>query len=51
MVQKGMVKIQYISTMDNIADVMTKTLSMTKFRHFRDKLGMEENVSLAKREC
>ena len=51
MVQKGMVKLQYVSTEEHIADVMTKPLSVTTFRHFRDKLGMEENVSLTEREC
>ena len=51
MVQKGMVKLRYIATEENIVDVMTKPLSVTKFRHFRDKLGMAYNVSLSKREC
>ena len=51
MVQKGMVNLQYVSTEQNITDVMIKPLSVTKFRHLRDKLGMVENVSLAEREC
>ena len=51
MVQKGMVKLQYVSTEENIADVMTKPLSMMNFRHLQDNLGMEENVSLTEREC
>ena len=46
-----MVKIQYISVEEKIVDMMTKPLSVTKFRHFRDKLGMAENDSLAEREC
>ena len=51
MVLKGIVKLQYIATDKNIVDVMTKPLSMMDFRHFRDKIGMEENVSLTEREC
>ena len=51
MVQKGMVKLQYVSTEEHIVDVMTKPLSVMKFRHFQDKLGMVENVSLAERKC
>ena len=51
MVQKGMVKLQYVSTKEQIADVMTKPLSVMKFRNFQDNLGMEKNVSLTEREC
>ena len=46
-----MVKLYYVSIEEQIADVMTKPPSMMKFIHFRDKLGMVENVSLAEREC
>ena len=45
------VKIQYVSTEEKIANVMTKPLFVTKFRHFRDNHGMAENVSLVEREC
>ena len=34
MVEKGIVKLQYISTDENIAYVMTNPLSMTKLKHF-----------------
>ena len=51
MVQKGIVKHKYIDTDEQIEYVMTKPLSLMKFRHFRDMIGMEENVSLAEREC
>ena len=51
MVHKGMVKLQYVSTEEKIADVMTNPLSVMKFRHLWDKLGMAENVSLTEREC
>ena len=50
MVQKGIVKLQYIATDEKIEDVLTKPLSVTKFRRFRDKLGVEENVSLIERK-
>ena len=51
MVQKGAIRLQYIPTVEQIADVFTKPLSVVKFVYFRDKLGMAENVSLAEREC
>jgi hypothetical protein len=40
MVQRGALKLQYISTDEQVADVMTKPLSRVKFEHFRDKLGI-----------
>jgi hypothetical protein len=40
MVQWGALKLQYISTDEQVADVMTKPLSRVKFEHFRDKLGI-----------
>jgi hypothetical protein len=51
MVQKGAVKLQYISIDEQIVDILTKPLSRVKFVYFRDKLGMMQNVSLAEREC
>jgi hypothetical protein len=50
-VQKGVVKFQHISTNKQIADILTKPLVKGKFVYFRDKLGVVENTSLAKREC
>ena len=41
MVLKGIVKIQFMATDKQIADVLKNPLSVTKFRHFRDKVGME----------
>ena len=40
MVQRGALKLQYISTDEQVADVMTKPLSRVKFEHFRDELGI-----------
>ena len=51
MVQKGAIRLQYIPTDEQIADIFTKLLSATKFVYFRDKLGMAENASLTEREC
>jgi hypothetical protein len=51
MVHKGDIKWQYIHTNEQIANILTKPLSFGKFVHFRDKLGVVENVSLAEREC
>jgi hypothetical protein len=40
MVQRGAIKLQYVSTNEQVADVLTKPLSCVKFEHFRDKLGV-----------
>jgi hypothetical protein len=40
MVQRGALKLQYISTNEHVTDVLTKRLSRVKFEHFRDKLGI-----------
>jgi hypothetical protein len=51
MVQKNILSIQYVSTAEQVADILTKPLSLTKFVCFRYKFGVAENVSLAEREC
>ena len=50
MVQKGVVKLQYISTYDEIIDFHTKPLPRMKLEYFNKRLGSEENVSLFDRE-
>ena len=40
MVQKGVVKLKYVSTKEQVVDVLTKPLSHVKFEYFRDKLGV-----------
>jgi hypothetical protein len=40
MVQRGALKLQYISTDEQVVDVLTKPLSRVKFEYFRDKLGI-----------
>jgi hypothetical protein len=50
MVQRRTIKLQYIRTDEQIADILTKPLSLGKFVYFQDKLGMAENVSLTERE-
>ena len=40
MVEKGVVKLQYVSIDEQVADVLTKSLSQVKFGYFRDKLGV-----------
>jgi hypothetical protein len=50
-IQKGAVKLQYISTDEQVADILTKPLEKGKFVFFRDKLGVVQNTFLAKREC
>ena len=40
MVQRGAVKLQYVVTDEQIADVLTKPLAMVNFEYFREKLGV-----------
>ena len=40
MVQRGAVKLQYVTTDEHIADVLTKPLAKVKFEYFREKLGV-----------
>jgi hypothetical protein len=40
MVQRGAIKLQYVGTNEQVADVLTKPLSRVNFEHFRDKLGI-----------
>jgi arsenate reductase-like glutaredoxin family protein len=50
-VQKGEVKLQYISIDEQITDILMKPLSKGKFVYFRDKLGLVEITPLVEREC
>jgi hypothetical protein len=40
MVQRGAIKLQYVGTDEQVADLLTKPLSCVKFEHFRDKIGI-----------
>ena len=40
MVQRGAVKLQYVATGKQIADVLTNPLARVKFEYFREKLGV-----------
>jgi hypothetical protein len=40
MVQRGTIKLQYVGTNEQVANVLTKPPSHVKFEHFRDKLGI-----------
>ena len=50
-VQRGAVELQYISTNEQVADILTKALGKGKFVFFGDKLGVVSNTFLGKREC
>jgi hypothetical protein len=39
-VQEGEVKLQYISTDEQVIDIRTKPLSRIKFAYLRDKMGL-----------
>ena len=40
MVQRRVVKLEYVVTNELIADVLTKPLAILKFEYFREKLGV-----------
>ena len=50
-VQKGVVKLEYISTDEQVAEILTKSLLQGKHVFFRDKMGVVKNTFLGKREC
>ena len=40
MVQRGAVKLQYVATDEQIADVLTNPLARVKFEYFKENLGV-----------
>ena len=40
MVQRGVVKLQYVAMDEQIADVLTKPLDRVKFEYFRERVGV-----------
>ena len=50
MIQKGAIKIQYVSTDEQVDDVLTKSLSRLKFEYFHDELGVVRNEFYRKEE-
>ena len=41
----------YVSTDDQVADILTKSLLKSKHVHFRGMMGVVANTFLGKREC
>ena len=50
-VSRGVVEIQYISTYEQVANILTNYLGRKKHIYFRDKMGVVRNTFLGKREC
>jgi hypothetical protein len=50
-VQRGVVRLQYVQTDDQIANIFTKVLCRQKCMKFRDHMGLVQNTFLVKREC
>ena len=50
MVMKGAVKLEYIATDEQVADVLTKPLAREKVEYFCEKLGVIEKDVPRKRE-
>ena len=51
MVQRCVVELQFVSTNEQVVDVLTKPLVRGKFKGFRKMLGIVDDVSLTEREC
>jgi hypothetical protein len=49
-VHRGAVELQYISTNEQVVDILTKDLGRGKFEPFRDKIGVVRNTFLGKRD-
>ena len=50
MVQRGVVKLKYVPTEEQVADMLIKPLSRVKFEHFQDKFGVVRKDFPEKRE-
>ena len=50
-VQRGTIRLEYIQTYEQVADIFTKALCRHSFIKFRDKLGLLPNPFLVEREC
>ena len=50
MVQNGAIKLKYVPTKEQVADVLTNPLSHVKFEYFGDKIGIVRKDLLQKRE-
>ena len=50
MVQRGAVKLLYVATEEQIADVLTKPLARLKFEYFRERLGVLQIEVPSKRQ-
>jgi hypothetical protein len=51
LVQRKIVKLQYIATSEKVTDILTKPLTLRQFVQLKGKLGVTDNDSLAEREC
>ena len=49
-VQDGVLQLQYISTDEHVADILTKFLPNKKLVYFKDNLGLVDISSLIERE-
>jgi len=45
------VKLEYIPTDEQVADILTKALPWGKHDYFRDKMGVVRNTFFGNREC
>ena len=50
-VQRGTIRLEYIQTHEQVADIFNKALCRQSFVKFKDKLGLLPNPFLVEREC
>jgi len=50
-VQRGAIRLEYIQTDEQVANIFTKALCRQSFVNLRDKLGLLSNPFLVEREC
>jgi hypothetical protein len=51
MVQRGAIKLQHVSTDEQVADLLTKPLSHVNFEHFQDNIFVVQKDLPRKGEC
>jgi hypothetical protein len=50
-VQRGAVRLDYVQTDEQMADIFTKALSRKKFMEFKVQMGLRQKPFITKREC
>ncbi len=45
LIEEGTIKLHYVASKNNKADILTKALNRVKFKKLRIKLGVEDSIT------